>query len=63
MVKDIAEEKQEGLRQLELRFQMRQFCKNDPKGLVLKHSSQVSSFWPYSHDKFEDEVFTENAQD
>jgi hypothetical protein len=25
--------------------------------------SQVSSCWPYAHDKFEDEVFTENAQD
>jgi hypothetical protein len=23
----------------------------------------VSSSWPYAHDKFEDEVFTENAQD
>jgi hypothetical protein len=33
------------------------------KGLVLQHASQVSSCWPYAHDKFEDEVFTENAQD
>jgi hypothetical protein len=41
----------------------RHFCKHDPKGLVLKHASQVSSCWPYAHDKFEDEVFTENAQD
>jgi hypothetical protein len=32
-------------------------------GLVLKHSSQVSSCWLYTHDNFEDEVFTENAQD
>jgi hypothetical protein len=23
----------------------------------------VSSCWPYAHEKFEDEVFTENAQD
>jgi hypothetical protein len=23
----------------------------------------VSSCWPYAHDKFEDEVFTKNAQD
>jgi hypothetical protein len=23
----------------------------------------VSSYWPYAHDKFKDEVFTENAQD
>jgi hypothetical protein len=25
--------------------------------------SQVSSCWPYTHDKFEDEIFTECAQD
>jgi hypothetical protein len=29
----------------------------------LNHASQVSSCWPYAHDRFEDEVFTENAQD
>jgi hypothetical protein len=23
----------------------------------------VSSYWPYTHEKFEDEVFKENAQD
>jgi hypothetical protein len=23
----------------------------------------VSSYWPYAHEKFEDEVFTENSQD
>jgi hypothetical protein len=39
------------------------FHKHDPKGLVLQHASQVSSCWSYAHDKFEDEVFTENAQD
>jgi hypothetical protein len=37
--------------------------KHDPKGLVLQHTSQVSSCWPYAHDRFEDEIFTENAQD
>jgi hypothetical protein len=63
LVKDTAQAKQEGLSQLEFRFQTGQFCKHDPKGLVLKHASQVSSFWPYAHDKFEDEIFTENAQD
>jgi hypothetical protein len=25
--------------------------------------SQVTSYWTYSHDRFEDEIFTENAQD
>jgi hypothetical protein len=25
--------------------------------------SQVASCWPYSHDRFEDDIFTENAQD
>jgi hypothetical protein len=29
----------------------------------MKHASQVSSCWPYAHDRFEDEIFTENAQD
>jgi hypothetical protein len=29
----------------------------------LKHASQVSSCWPYAHDRFEDEIFTENSQD
>jgi hypothetical protein len=36
---------------------------HDPKGLVLQHASQVSSYWSYAHDNFKDEVFTENAQD
>jgi hypothetical protein len=29
----------------------------------LKHASQLSSYWPYTHDKFEDEIFTKNSQD
>ena len=29
----------------------------------MKHASQVSSWWPYAHEKFEDEAFTKNAQD
>jgi hypothetical protein len=63
LVKDTAQAKQEGLSQLEFKFQIGRFDKHDPKGLVLKHASQVSSCWPYAHDKFEDEVFTENSQD
>jgi hypothetical protein len=55
--------KQEGLSQLEFWFQTGRFRKHDPKGLVLQHASQVSSCWPYAHDRFEDEIFTENAQD
>jgi hypothetical protein len=35
------------------------FSKHDPKGLVLGHASQVSSCWPYTHDKFENEIFIE----
>jgi hypothetical protein len=31
--------------------------------LVSKHASQVSSCLPYTHDHFEDEIFTENSQD
>jgi hypothetical protein len=63
MVKDTAHAKKLGLGQLEFRFQNGQFCKHDPKGLVLQHASQVSSCWPYSHDRFKDEIFTENTQD
>jgi hypothetical protein len=29
----------------------------------LKHTSQVSPCWSYAHDRFEDEIFTENDQD
>jgi hypothetical protein len=29
----------------------------------LKHASQVLSYWPYAHNKFEDEVFMKNSQD
>jgi hypothetical protein len=62
-VKDISQAKQEGLTQLEFKFQTGRFRKHDPKGLVLQHASQVSSCWSYAHDKFEDEFFTKNAQD
>jgi hypothetical protein len=61
LVKDTAQAKQEGVSQLEFTFPTGQFHKNDPKGLVLQHASQVSSCWSYAHDKFEDEVFTKNA--
>jgi hypothetical protein len=63
MVKYTAQKKQEGLSQLEYRFPTGHFCKHDPKGLVLQHALQVSSCWPYAHDSFEDEIFTEGAQD
>jgi hypothetical protein len=62
MVKDTAHMKQEGLSQLEYRFPTGRFQKHDPKGLVLQHASQVSSCWSYAHDSFEDEIFTEGAQ-
>jgi hypothetical protein len=63
LVKGIAQARQEGLSQLDFRFPTGLFRKHDPKGLVLEHASQVSSYWPYAHDNFEEEVFTENAQD
>jgi hypothetical protein len=63
LVKETTQAKQEGLIQLEFIFQTSRFCKHDPKGLVLKHASQVSSCWSYANGKFEDEVFTENSQD
>jgi hypothetical protein len=63
IVKDTAQAKQEGLSQLEYRFLTSWFRKHDPKFLVFQHTSQVSSYWPYAHDKFEDDIFTECAQD
>jgi hypothetical protein len=43
LVKDTAQAKQEGLSQLEFHFQTGHFHKHDPRVLVLKHPSQVSS--------------------
>jgi hypothetical protein len=63
IVKDTAHAKQLSLGQLEFQFQTGQFRKHNPKGLILQHTSQVSSCWPSAHDQFEDEIFTENAQD
>jgi hypothetical protein len=63
MVKDIAQDKQEGLSQLESRLPTRQFRKHDPRGLLLQYASQVSSCWPYAHDKFEDEIFIKFSHD
>jgi hypothetical protein len=63
LVKDTSQAKQQGLSQLKIRFSIGQFRKHDPKGLVLQHASHVSSCWLYVHDKLEDKVFTENAQD
>jgi hypothetical protein len=63
LVKDTTQAKQEGIIHLEFRFHTSRFLKHDPKGLVLQYASQVSSCWSYAHEKFEDEVFTENAQD
>jgi hypothetical protein len=62
-VKDIAQAKQDGLSQLEYRFLIGRFYKHDPKGLVLQHASQVSFYWPYTHEMFEDAIFTECTQD
>jgi hypothetical protein len=63
LVKYIAQAKQEGMSQLEFRFRIGRFRKHDTKGLVPQHASQVSSYWPYVRDKFEDEIFTECTQD
>jgi len=39
------------------------YKKHDPKGLVPKHAGQVALTWPYSHEKWEEELFIEDAQD
>jgi hypothetical protein len=63
ILKDTAQAKQEELSQLEFRFPTGRFRKHNPKGLVIQHPAQVLSCWPYAHDKFEDDIFTECAQD
>jgi hypothetical protein len=63
IVKDTTHAKQEGLSHLEYRFPTGQFRRHDPKGIVPQHTGKVASHWPYSHDSYEDELFTENAQD
>jgi hypothetical protein len=63
IVKYIAQAKQEGLSQIQFRFLTEWFCKNDPKGLVPQHASQVSSCWPYAHENFEDDIFIECSED
>jgi hypothetical protein len=63
MVKDTTQEKREGLSELEYRFPIGLFCKHDPRGLIPQHVSHVSSYYPYSHDKFEEKIFIEGAQD
>jgi hypothetical protein len=63
LIKNTAQAKQEGLSQLEFKFLTVRFCKHNSKDLVLQHASQVSSCWPYIHDNFEDEIFTECTQD
>jgi hypothetical protein len=60
LVKDTSQDKQGRTEPIGVLFQTIHFYKHDPKCLVLKHVSQVSSSWPYSHDKFEDEVFMKN---
>jgi hypothetical protein len=39
------------------------YHKHHPKVLIAQHDGQVISHWPYAHDIFEDEIFTENALD
>jgi hypothetical protein len=55
--------RQEGQVHLEYRFMTGRYRKHDPKGLVPKHAEQVVLTWPYAHEKWEEELFTENSQD
>jgi hypothetical protein len=44
-------------------FYTGRYMKHDPKGIVIQHVGHVISHWPYAHDTFEDEIFTENTLD
>jgi hypothetical protein len=39
------------------------YMKHDPKGLISKHATQVSLTWPCAHEKWEEELFNEDAHD
>jgi hypothetical protein len=60
-VKDTTQARQEAQSQIEYRFITERYRRHDPKKLVVEHANQVVSHWPYPHDDFEDEIFTENA--
>jgi hypothetical protein len=47
---------------LRIRFMTGRYRKHDPKGLVPKHAEQVVLTWPYTHEKWEEELFTKNSQ-
>jgi hypothetical protein len=63
MVKYAKHANKEGQVHLEYMFMTGIFRKNDPKGLVSRHDEQVVLIWTYSHEKWEDELFTEDSQD
>jgi hypothetical protein len=39
------------------------YIKHNPKGLVPNHARHVAMTWPYSHEKWEEELFTEDSQE
>jgi hypothetical protein len=45
---------------LEHHFSLGKFRRHEQKGLVVKHFDLVSIAWPYSHKKWEDELFLQD---
>jgi len=48
--------KQEGKLMLEFKFPQGKFKNHDPQGLVEKHCSYISWYWPYPHEGWDDEL-------
>jgi hypothetical protein len=55
--------KKEGQVHLEYKFMVGRYRNHDPKGLAPKHVEKVVFTWPYAHENWEEEMFTENSQD
>jgi hypothetical protein len=55
--------RQEATSNLKYQFSLGQFKKHNPKGLVAKHCELVSANFPYSHNKWEDDLFFNDAHD
>jgi hypothetical protein len=47
---------------LEYRFDIDRHRRNDPNGLVPKHVEQVAYNWLYAREKWQEEIFTKDAQ-
>jgi hypothetical protein len=62
-IKDLKHERKQASNHIEYKFPLGKIRRHDPKGLVSKHCDLVFVAWPYSHERWEDELFFEDARD